>query len=110
MPANTMWTGGQIKIKNNFSNCLSLHKAEPLRCLALRTRGGKLKRSFVHGNSPKWLIVSRIHAIIKQPRAISYSRYLQLLHKVVGVNSRIPGVHAAASGSLTLLGSGLDLL
>ena len=40
MPANMMWTGGP---DSNFSNCLPLHKAEPLRCLALRTRGGKLK-------------------------------------------------------------------
>ena len=32
---------------------------------------------------------------------------MQLLHKVVGVNSRIPRVHAVAGGSLLLLGSGL---
>ena len=29
---------------------------------------------------------------------------MQLLHKVVGVNSRIPRVHAVAGGSLLLLG------
>ena len=32
---------------------------------------------------------------------------MQLLHKVVGVNSQIPRVHAVAGGSLLLLGSGL---
>ena len=32
---------------------------------------------------------------------------MQLLHKVVGVNSRIPRVHGVGGGSLLLLGSGL---
>ena len=33
-------------------NIIPVQKAEPFRYLALRTRTGKFKSSFVHGNSP----------------------------------------------------------
>ena len=53
---------GQPSISLPAQANLTQQKAEPLRCLALRTRGGRLKSSFVpweHGNSPyppKWLM------------------------------------------------------
>ena len=63
--------------------------------------------------SGSWTWSAEYMVIIAQPRAITestvlYSRYMQLEStSLVGVNSRIPGVHAAAGGSLTLLCCGL---
>ena len=51
---------GQPSISLPAQANLTQQKAEPLRCLALRTRGGRLKRALLsHGNSPyppKWLM------------------------------------------------------
>ena len=41
---------------------------------------------------------------LQNPRAINNYMHMQLLHKVVGVNSRIPGLHAGAGGGLHRLG------
>ena len=41
---------------------------------------------------------------LHNPRAINNYMHMQLLHKVVGVNSRIPGLHAGAGGDLHRLG------
>ena len=41
---------------------------------------------------------------LHNPRAINNNMHIQLLHKVVGVNSRILGLHAGAGGGLHHLG------
>ena len=41
---------------------------------------------------------------LHNPRVINNNMHMQLLHKVVRVNSRIPGLHAGAGGGLHRLG------
>ena len=76
-----------------------MQKVDPLRYLALRTQTGRFKSSLSHGSSPY------LHVpwwLMDMGSCLQFTGHLtdNQLHKVVGVNSRIPEVHIKAGVSL----------
>ena len=67
-------------------NIIPVQKAEPL-CLASKTRTGRLKSSFVPWELSLPTLVAHGHGHLSTWLLFMLLNIIQLLHKVVGVNS-----------------------